>query len=415
MIFNGATTHYNTCGSAACAGGGRQGNLRCDMVGEGSCAVFRSFSVEGGKVLRRVAVAITALAAMASSVSAQEWAEKMFNKLDHDFATVARGADTVYKFEITNLYKQDMVLTGVRSSCGCTSPSIVHANGATTDNGPVVVKTHEKAYVAARFNTRTHVGQKGATLTVTFAGPYAAEVQLHVHGNIRSDIVFNPGAIEFGEVNEGEPKEQKVTVQYAGRSTWEIVDVTNDNDNFEVELLEAERTGNRVAYNLVVRLKGNLPAGYVKDQLTVVTNDSRVENQRIPLFVSGHVRPEFTVTPSQLVLGEMVPGAHVTRKLVVRGKEPFRIVDVTCGEDCFGFKKDTDEARKVHFVEVTFTAGEQPGKLQTPIKIVTDRDNRQATCVASATVVAPEVTPASATEPAAAAAEEDKVRTVATP
>jgi hypothetical protein len=341
------------------------------------------------------------VALSATAAPAQEWAEKMFSKLDHDFGTVARGADTVYKFEITNVYKQDMHITGVRSSCGCTSPTVENP----------IVKTHDKAYIVARFNTRTHVGQKGATLTVSFGAPYAAEVQLHVHGNIRSDVVFNPGAIEFGEVNEGEPKEQKVTVQYAGRPTWEIVDVTNDNDHFEVELLEAERTGGRVSYNLVVRLKDNLPAGYVKDQLTVVTNDSRVENQRIPLFVSGHVRPEFSVTPAQLVLGEMQPGAVVTRKIVVRGKEPFKIVDVDCGQDCFDFKTDTEESRKVHFVDVTFRAGEQPGKLQTPIRIVTDRDNRGATCVASATVVAPEVAPASATETAS----RNTVQTASTP
>ena len=100
-------------------------------------------------------------------------------------------------------------------------------------------------------------------------------MQLHVHGNIRSDVVFNPGAIEFGEVNEGDAAEkQRVTVDYAGRSNWEIVDVTNDNDNFEVELLEASAQPGRVSYTLVVRLKTGLPAGYVKDQLTVVTNDT---------------------------------------------------------------------------------------------------------------------------------------------
>jgi hypothetical protein len=338
-------------------------------------------------VLRVLGLSLAMLACSAAGVSAQEWAEKMFNKLDHDFRTVARGADTVHKFEVTNLYKQDMVLTGVRSSCGCTSPSIEPANGKPAENGSVVLKTHEKAFIVARFNTRTHVGQKGATLTVSFGSPYAAEVQLHVHGNIRSDVVFNPGHIEFGEVNEGEPKEQKVTVQYAGRPTWEIVDVTNDNDNFEVELLEAERTGGRVAYNLVVRLKSNLPA----------------------------VRPEFSVTPSQLVLGEIAPGAVVTKKIVVRGKEPFKIVDVDCGEDCFDFKPDNDQAKKVHFVDVTFRAGEQPGKLQTPIRIVTDRENRGATLTASANVVAPEVTPASATEPATETARRDAIHTASTP
>ena len=418
---NDANTHYNTSVPAEYAGLSSKGFSRCGAsMGKGSCAVSRSFLLEGGRVLRTLGLSLLMFACSAAGLSAQEWAEKMFNKLDHDFATVARGADTVHKFEVTNLYKQDMVITGVRSSCGCTSPSIEAASGKPAganpaNGGQVMLKTHEKAFVVARFNTRTHVGQKGATLTVTFASPYAAEVQLRVHGNIRSDVVFNPGAIEFGEVNEGEPKEQRVTVQYAGRPTWEIVDVTNDNDNFEVELLEAERSNGKVAYNLVVRLKQNLPAGYVKDQLTVVTNDSRPESQRIPLFVSGHVRPEFSVTPSQLVLGEMTPGEHVTRKIVVRGKEPFKIVDVNCGEDCFGFKTDTDEARKVHFVEVTFTAGEQPGKLQTPIRIVTDRENRGATLMASATVVAPEITPAAATEPAAETADSGKVRTASTP
>ena len=57
------------------------------------------------------------------------------------------------------------------------------------------------------------------------------------------------------------------------------------------------------------------------------------------------MRPEFSVTPAQLVLGEIAPGAQVTRKIVVRGKEPFKIVDVTCGEDCFEFKTDNDESQ----------------------------------------------------------------------
>jgi hypothetical protein len=367
-------------------------------------------------VLRKFSVSlVAALSLAAASAQAQTWAEKMFNTLDHDFTTVARGADTVYRFEVTNLYKQDMTLLGVRSSCGCTSPSIESAPGVPAENNTVTLKTHEKAYVAARFNTRTHVGQKGATLTVTLGGAYPAEVQLHVHGYIRSDIVFNPGSIEFGEVNEGELKEQRVQVMYAGRGDWQITDVTNDNDNFEVELHEAERTAGKVTYNLLVRLKPNVPVGFVKDQLTVVTNDGRPENQRIPLIVSGHVRPEFSVTPSQLVLGEIPPGAHVTRKIVVRGKDPFKIVNVDCGEDCFDFKKDTEEARKVHFVEVTFKAGEHPGKLQTPIRIVTDQGNRGASLVASATVIQPPAAPAAAGNSASAPAENSAVRTASSP
>ncbi len=340
----------------------------------------------------------------AGQLAAQEWAEKMFKTLEHDFGTVARGADTVYRFEVTNIYKQDMTLTNVRSSCGCTSPTIENP----------IIKTHEKAYIVARFNTRTFVGQKGATLTVTLGGQYPAEVQLHVHGNIRGDVVFSPGAIEFGEVNEGDATEKRVAVEYAGRSDWEIVDVTNDNDNFEVELLEKPRSAGRASYELIVRLKPNVPAGYLKDQLTVVTNDSRAQNQRIPLIVSGRVRPEFSVKPELLVLGELEPGTVTTRRVVVRGTKPFRITDVTCGEECLEFKHD-DELKAVHFVEVTFKAGEAAGKIETPIKILTDRGaGRGAQLVASAMVVEPKAIEPPAVDAAASAAEPAETDAVVT-
>lgn len=312
-----------------------------------------------------------------SQASAQDWAEKMFNTLEHDFGTVARGAETVYKFEITNLYKQPMKIVGVRSSCGCTSPSIENK----------VINTYEKAYLVAKFNTHTFVGRHGATLTVTFASPFAAEVQVRVHGNIRGDVVFSPGAVEFGKVDEGENKEQRIAVSYAGRDDWKIVDITNDNDNFEVEMDGGTRTAGKVTYNLVVRLKDSVPSGFVKDQLTVVTNDSRADSQRIPLFVSGHVVPEISVTPENLVLGTVKAGEPVTRKVVVRGKKPFKILDVNCGDNCFTFQTD-DESKELHLVEIIYRPGDQPGPIKVPVTITTDRPNRGAALTVSADVVA---------------------------
>lgn len=332
-----------------------------------------------------------------SPLAAQTWAEKMFNTREHDFGTVARGADTEYRFEITNLYKQDMNIVGVRSSCGCTSPSVENP----------IIKTYEKAYIVAKFNTREKIGRQGATLTVTFGAPYAAEVQLRVHGNIRSDVVFTPGAISFGDVDQGQPHEKQVLVSYAGRSNWEIVDVLNDNDNFEVELSESERVGGRVAYRLLVRLKDSVAAGRLKDQLTIVTNDVASDSQRIPLYVDAHVRPEISVTPENLVLDDLAPGEEITKRIIVRGREPFRIVTVDCGNDCLEFKTD-DQSRPVHFVEVTFRAGENAGQIRTPIYIKTDRgENRGATCILLANV----------TEPTASAAPEGEgpARTAAAP
>ncbi len=351
-----------------------------------------------------VSLSLVILVAMlAAPASAQQWAEKMFTTLDHDFGTVARGAETVYRFEITNLYKQPMQITGVSSSCGCTTPTVEHGT----------FKTYEKAYIVAKFNTHTHVGRKGATLTVRFAPPYQAQVQIRVHGNIRGDVVFSPGAVQFGSVDQGIAKEQRITVSYSGRRNWRILDVTNDNNHFEVELQETSRNGGRVSYGLLVRLKDNLPAGYVKDQLTVVTNDGLADSQRIPLFVEGRVVPEISVTPEALVLGDVELGKPITKKLIVRGKKPFRIVDVNCGDGCFSFKTDK-ESKTLHFVELTFNPHSRSGAVKVPVIITTDRGpNRGATLIVSATVLAAkpaaEAAPAPATETQADSDEQTNV------
>ena len=335
-------------------------------------------------MLRTISMTLVVLTSLlVNPLSAQDWAEKMFTTLEHDFGTVARGAETVYRFEIRNLYKQTMHITGVRSSCGCTTPTIENAT----------IKTHEKAYIVAKFNTHTHIGRKSATLTISLGAPFAAQVQVRVHGNIRSDVVFHPGLVQFGNVDEGEPSVKRVTVNFAGRNSWQIVDVRNDNDRFEVELNETQRSRARVTYELLVRLKGDQPPGFITDQLSIITNDPRADSQRIPLFVGGRVIPEISVTPQTLALGALQPGEVVTRKVVVRGKKPFRIQTVDCGDDCLSFKTD-GESRAIHFVEVSYVADENLGAVRLPVEIKTDRANgRGATLQVSATVVEPASTP----------------------
>ena len=331
-------------------------------------------------MIRSMMLSLVCLAGpLVGQVAAQEWAERMFNKVEHDFGTVARGASTVYRFEVTNLYKQEMNITGVRSSCGCTSPTV--------ENGKF--KTYEKAYIVAKFNTHTFTGRHGATLTITFGAPYRAEVQVRVHGNIRGDVVFEPGAIQFGTIDEGTTKEQQISVNYAGRQSWKIVDVTNDNDHFEVELQETYRGAGKVSYGLLVRLKDNLPAGYVKDQLTVVTNDSRSETQRIPLFVEGRVIPEISVTPANLALGDIPADKPITKKVVVRGKKPFRITEISSSDERFTFNTD-EESKILHFVEVTYNPSAVAGTVKLPVQISTDRGpNRGAVLTVSANIKEP--------------------------
>jgi hypothetical protein len=234
----------------------------------------------------------------------------------------------------------------------------------------------------------------GATLTVRIAWDdkgvrRTGEAQMRVNGNIRSDIVFQPGAVQFEGVDQGLPSQQNVQVTYAGRSNWQIMDVRGASDHLEVELLEKQRASGRVAYDLLVRLKGTAPAGYLNEHLVLVTNDER--NPRIPLHVAGRVVPEISVAPAPLVFGEVSRGEQISKRVIVRGKKPFRIVSVDSDEKSFQFKTD-DQASDRHIIEIVFAANRDAGHVKQTIRIATDLgESYHATLTAHATVV-PEVT-----------------------
>jgi len=314
-----------------------------------------------------------ALLVAAAPAPAQQWARDMFATTSHDFGTVARGAETEFAFELQNIYVEDIHIASVRSSCGCATPRITKQSLSTWENSAIV----------ARFNTRSFTGNRSATITVVIDRPYYAEVQLSVRGQIRTDVVIEPGQVDFGQVAEGQVGETSIQVQYAGRSDWQIVDVRSANDHLEVEMAEAYRQRGRTAYDLLVRLKDDAPAGYLNDQLILVTNDRNT--QQIPVTVQGRVAPALSVAPASLNLGVMEPGEQVTKQIVVRANRPFRITGINCPDGCFEFTP-TDEAKDLHIVPVTFTA-DATGQIAETIEIQTDYGaGACASCVATATV-----------------------------
>lgn len=294
-----------------------------------------------------------------TAAPAQDWAKKMFPTTSHDFGTVARGAKVEFDFKFSNLYEETVHVASVRSSCGCTTPTI------TKDT----LKTYEESAIVAVFNTRAFLGQKNATLTVTIDQPFYAEVQLHVSGFIRSDVVLNPGSADLGTVDQGTAAEKKIAVSYAGRSDWKITEVKSSNPHLTAAVTETGRSAGQVTYDLVVQLKPTAPCGYFKDQILLMTNDYK--STEFPVDVEAKVTSEITVSPSSLFMGVLQPGQKVTKQLVVQGKKPFRIVSITCGDP--GFEFQTGQAAKtVHLVPVTFTAGSTPGKITQKIQIETD-------------------------------------------
>jgi hypothetical protein len=324
-------------------------------------------------VLRIALVALISLV-LAPAAGAQEWALKVFNTTSHDFGTVAKGSKAEFRFKIKNLYEEDLRILRLESSCGCTTTRISKRD----------LKTFETAEIIADFNTRDFTGHKTATLKVVLECVSQAEVQLRIAGFIRSDVVTEPGQIDFGTVDQGVRAEQRLHVTYAGRDDWKILDAKTADPWYEVEMTETERGGGRVSYDLLVRLTGEAPIGYVKDKLVLVTNDAQA--REFPIDMQGRITSDITISPAKLFIGVVRPGQKVTKNLVVRGKTPFRILGVECSDKCFQIEP-SKEAKAVHLIPVVFTAGDDPGRVTRTINIRTDHGSAAQAFTAFAEIV----------------------------
>ena len=254
----------------------------------------------------------------------------------------------------------------MESNCGCTSAKI----------DKKTLKTWEKAELTAVVNTDTRqfYGRKDTTITVKFDLPFEGEVQVHIHAYIRRDVVVLPGIVQFGSVGQGVAMKQVVSVSYAGRDDWRIERVESPNPYLESQLAEVSREGGKVKYNLTVTLKSNAPAGYIQEQLVLVTNDVNPRAARVPVAVEGVISQSLSVRPSPLFLGVIEAGQPVTKPLVVQGKTPFRITAVRTSDPRFQCKLP-EGSNPVHLLPVTFDAKDASGKITGKIHIETDYPN----------------------------------------
>ena len=292
---------------------------------------------------------------LAPSISMANWAESAFPVKNHQFGTVAVASKTEFSFPITNTTNNTIHIQTVRASCGCTTPIVETPYIAPGQSGSIV----------ARFNTDTFRGKRGATLTVVIDQPTYAEVRLQVDGYIRQDMVFHPGAIDFGKRNHGESHKLSANIMYAGRDDWSVVEVLSNKPWMSVEMKQESRGVQKVTYSVSVTLDPSAPAGYFQDEVIVVTNDRTMP--RVPLRVSGDLQSALSISPQSIAIGSIKPGETVERQLVVRGREPFLIESVEVKGFDVTFAPIT-QPKTTHIFMAKFTAngdllGQQSGNV----------------------------------------------------
>ncbi len=294
-------------------------------------------------------------------VSAQEWAEKMFEKTIIDFGEVAQGSDVRTRIPVTSTFKEPLRIIDARTSCGCTSAKVVLPTRTDANTPRDVLLTHETAYIEVELNTVRYSGIKEPVVTVVFGAPFQAEVRIKVKANIRTDVVLTPGRAAFDSLGLGAGGERKVSLSYAGRPDWKVTEVINNNPHLNTKIVETARNGFQVNYDLIVTVKPDAPLGDLRTQLALKTND--FNSPSIPVLVEGRVEPEYSVSPEVLSFGELAPGEKRTMNVIIRGRKPFAIEKVESEKSRDFIATIPGDSRPIHILPLTVTAPATAGAL----------------------------------------------------
>ena len=145
-------------------------------------------------VIHPLLLAAATLVLGAVPAQAQEWAEKMFNQKTIDFGHIARGANAVHLIKVKNLYKEDVHISNVRTTCGCSA--------ATPSKNRI--GSLEESIISVTMDTLRFSQRKDSNVIVTIDQPYFAEIRIPVTAYIRPDVVLKPGSADFGAVEQGQ-------------------------------------------------------------------------------------------------------------------------------------------------------------------------------------------------------------------
>ncbi len=299
-----------------------------------------------------------------TSARAQGWPDSLFAEKSFDFGAVPRGGVVRHPFVLTNRLNVPVSIVNLRVSCGCTSGT----SSAST------VQPGQTAVVEAQMDTRNFVGRKSTTLFVSVvAGNQQAEVGLGVSSLILSDVVLNPGSVDFGMAARGQTPSQVLTIDRIGKPDWRITKITSASKALAASVAETRREGGAVGYQLTVSLRPDAPAGIIRDEIRLVTNDS--ETQSIPVPINGQIKGDLSASPSLIALGTVAKGAPSAQgKIIVRSSKPFAITRIDGQGDGFTLRGADAAKKPLHVVTLTYNpeAGTTRGDLSKTFRVVTD-------------------------------------------
>ncbi len=248
--------------------------------------------------MKKVVLALLALTLGTATAPGQgNWAEKFFKEsLTHEFGSVPRGTQLYYRFKIKNIYAVPLEMSA-RVGCNCVTVTPLSQ----------VLQPRQEGALDVLMDTSRVTGYKSVNIYITVGPEYVSSTTLRVSATSRTDVVVNPGQISFGVVPRGQTTPaQSIDVEYAGVLDWRVSEIVKTEAPVNVTFKELYRRPGGVGYQVKVAIKPDAPAGPLKHELFLKTNDPA--SPLVPILVEANIQASLSVAPNPVNLGNLKVG-----------------------------------------------------------------------------------------------------------
>ena len=279
-----------------------------------------------------------------------------FDEYEWDFGDMYQQEEQTHVFAFTNVGDADLVVSGTKTSCGCTAA--VASNGSIPPGG--------KGEIKVTFASKTTSGAVSKTVTVN-SNAADSVATLVIKAHVKKDINI-PNSIQFGNVERNARAEQVLDITAEPGIPFQIVKVEGDAPFIKASFEPAAaKAGEGAAYKVRVALTGEAPPGPISNRLRIYTNNEKKPVLEVPIYakVEGYLK----LSSESLHFGTFAPGEAKEIVLTVTAPDghPISVTSVkTSVPDVTATLKTLQEGRsyEVHCaVSPAKTTGRLTGKL----------------------------------------------------
>ncbi|MBQ2682527.1 MAG: DUF1573 domain-containing protein [Thermoguttaceae bacterium] len=271
-----------------------------------------------------------------------------------DFGACRQRDELTHTFELTNRSNRPVVITGIKTSCGCMIPdNEADLLGRAIESGQTVALT-------IRLKTGLSRGKITKATLVRYRGSAAAHragrVQLQLSATVQEDYTLDPPVIDLGRraVPGGEPITSTVTLRKSIPGPMKILALKPSKNYITAEVLS--QSDEAIVLEVRVDLGAQTLSGQ-QDATIVIETDSRsAPSSVLPIRWTAVSRAE--LSRDSIIIPSDAEGT-VSETVTVKTQTPSVIEEITCDDRRIEIFQEEDRSQWEHRVRVEIPETEE--------------------------------------------------------